>query len=206
MNGFIDSGGGTPPLLFDPLKGEDAETLFTQMRGRAFDLALVRGVARRCPWGKPQVIVCGPLRKGRPFPTTFWLTCPFLDRRCGQLESEGAVGELEAALAGPGAEKAWESYNERAARFRLALLSEKERKVLHTEGAAFMKNLESVGVGGIRTGSKPSVKCLHLQVATWLGFGFHPAGQWLSAKLECLDCAGEMRARCEPAMSCKEGF
>jgi hypothetical protein len=46
-------------------------------------------------FGVPQVIACSPLRDGKPFPTTFWLTCPHLVRLCGVLESEGAVTELE---------------------------------------------------------------------------------------------------------------
>jgi hypothetical protein len=206
MNGFIDSGGATPPLLFETLRGKDLETLDAQMKGRAFDVTIVRGIARRCPWGFPQVIVCGPLRKARPFPTTFWLTCPFLDRTCGQLESEGAVGELEGILARPGVEKSWAAYNEKAARLRRRLLSGEERDVLLASAPAILENVESVGVGGIRPGEKPSVKCIHLQVATWLGLGYHPAGEWLAGKLARLDCAGSWRIRCEPPISPKEGL
>lgn len=136
--------------------------------------------------------------KGRPFPTTFWLTCPFLDRKCGQLESEGAVGELEAILASPERETAWANYNDTASRLRLGLLSESERRILLSAGSTLLESLETGGVGGIRPGPKPSVKCLHLQVATWMGLGFHPAGRWLAARLGCLDCGGEWRARCEP--------
>ena len=206
MNGFIDGGGGTPPLLFESLKGKDAQTLVFQMKGRAFDITIVRGVARRCPWGMPQVIVCGPLREGRPFPTTFWLTCPFLDRKCGQLESEGAVGELEGILAAPVAAKAWARYNESAALFRRDLLSQEERDLLLSGSPALLESLESVGVGGIRPGGNPSAKCLHLQVATWIGLGYHPAGEWLARKLVSLDCGGSWRTRCEPELSCKEGL
>lgn len=206
MNGFIDSGGGTPPLLFESLKDKDFQTLVFQMKGRAFDISIVRGVSRRCSLGMPQVIVCGPLRKGKPFPTTFWLTCPFLDRKCGQLESEGAVGELEDILAGPAAGVAWARYNEGAAFFRRDLLSEEERNLLLSESPALLESLESVGVGGIRPSGKPSAKCLHLQVATWIGIGFHPAGEWLGRKLLSLDCGGSWRARCEPVISRKEGL
>jgi hypothetical protein len=196
MNGFINGGGATPPLSFEALRKDDGETLGSQMRGRAFDLAIVRGVAKRCPWGKPQVIVCGPLREGRPFPTTFWLTCPFLDRRCGRLESEGAVGALEAFLSGQEESKAWERYNGLAARFRLDLLSEAEREKMVREGASLIESLTRGGIGGIRVGSRPSVKCLHLQVAAWLGLGFHPAAQWLASKMEGLDCGGTWISRC----------
>ncbi len=197
MNGFIKNGGETPPLLFEDLRKEDVQTLSLQMRGRAFDASIVRGIAQRCPWGKPVVIVCGPLRRGKPFPTTFWLTCPFLDRKCGQLESEGAVGQMEEFLAEPGRENAWAKYNLRAALVRSGFLSEKERQGLGKETDLLLKSMEGVGVGGIRLGDNPSVKCIHLQVATWLGLEGHPAGEWLSEKLGRLDCAGAWRLRCE---------
>jgi hypothetical protein len=196
MDDFIRSGGETPPLSFEALGKEDAETLGSQMRGRAFDIRIVRGIAKRCPWGKPQVIVCGPLRDGRPFPTTFWLTCPFLDRLCGRLESEGAVGALEVFLSGPEEVKDWEQYNELAVRYRLGLLSVAEREKMTREEPAMMENLETAGLGGIRVGSRPSVKCLHLQVAAWLGLGFHPAGAWLASRMERLECGGTWVPRC----------
>ncbi len=195
MNGFIAGGGETPPLSFEGLAKHDLETLLQQMKGRAFDVSIVRGIAKRCPWGKPQVIVCGPLRKGKPFPTTFWLTCPYLDCMCGRLESEGAVKEIETCLSEKLPE--WQCYHAAAANCRLALLSPREREALAGESASLGKVLQNTGIGGIRPTGAPSAKCLHLQVATWLGLGFHPAEQWLYSKLGTLHCGKAWISRCK---------
>lgn len=205
MKGFIDPGGETPRLLFEPLEPGDPGTLLRQMKGRAFDTGLLRGIARRCPFGKPQVVVCGPVRRGKPFPTTFWLTCPFLERACGRLESAGAVGEMETALSTETGRKAWVEYNEKAALLRSGLLRREESLALRKEESDLAKRLEGVGIGGIRPGSKPSVKCLHLQVAAWLALGSHPAGEWLAEKLDSLDCGGQWLDRCMPPAAPKEG-
>ncbi len=195
MDGFITGGGDTPPLSFETLGEHDLGTLLRQMKGRAFDAAIVRGIAKRCPWGKPQVIVCGPLRKGQPFPTTFWLTCPFLESQCARLESEGAVRDIERCLAEKPQE--WENYHGAAADFRMSLLSDWERDVLAPEGSPLRGALQKTGIGGIRPTGTPSAKCLHLQVASWLGLGFHPAENWLLTKLGCLDCGKAWLFRCE---------
>ena len=205
MKGFIDPGGETPRLLFEPLEPGDPGTLLRQMKGRAFDTGLLRGIARRCPFGKPQVVVCGPVRRGKPFPTTFWLTCPFLERACARLESAGAVGEMEAVLSTETGRKAWAEYNEKAVLLRSGLLSREENLPLRKDEREMVKRLEGVGIGGIRPGPKPSVKCLHLQVAAWLALGSHPAGEWLAGKLDSLECGGKWLNRCTPPAAPKEG-
>ena len=205
MKGFIDPGGETPRLLFEPLEPGDPETLLRQMKGRAFDTGLVRGVAMRCPFGKPQVVACGPVRRGKPFPTTFWLTCPFLERACARLEAAGAVGVMEAVLSTETGRNAWTEYNKKASLLRSGLLGREGNLPLRGEERELAKRLEGVGIGGIRPGSKPSVKCLHLQVAAWLALGSHPAGEWLTGKLDSLDCGGKWLDRCTPRVVPKEG-
>ena len=68
------------------------------MRGRIFDPTIAIGIAKYCKWGKPQVLLCAPLYRMKPFPTTFWLSCPFLAMRCSKLEASGGVRELEEFL------------------------------------------------------------------------------------------------------------
>lgn len=59
-------------------------------------------MARRCPYGYPQVVVTHPLHRTEEgfvvFPTLFWLTCPFLGAEVARLESAGAVKRYEARL------------------------------------------------------------------------------------------------------------
>lgn len=59
----------------------------------------VVAVARRCFCNKPQVIVNDPLPKGKdglltPFPTLFWLTCPYLVKSVDRLEAAGWIARL----------------------------------------------------------------------------------------------------------------
>ena len=56
-------------------------------RPRAF-----RAVAVRCPFGRPAVTEQAPFDEdGRPFPTQFYVTCPFLVAAISRLEAAGGV-------------------------------------------------------------------------------------------------------------------
>ena len=62
---------------------------------------------------------------------------------------------------------------------------------------AVMKSFEIYGVGGINMVSSPcSAKCIHLQTATWLGWRYHPAAEWLADNIGELDCNGYCNAVC----------
>lgn len=51
-----------------------------------------RGVAVRCPFGKPAVTEQAPFDgDGRPFPTQFYVTCPHLVAALSRLEAAGGV-------------------------------------------------------------------------------------------------------------------
>ena len=51
-----------------------------------------RRVAVRCPYGFPAVTEQAPFDPdGRPFPTTFYLTCPWLVAALARVEAEGGV-------------------------------------------------------------------------------------------------------------------
>ena len=52
-------------------------------------------VVARCTGGHPLVIRNQPIdNQGRPFPTTYWLTCPEANRLVSRLESAGWIGRL----------------------------------------------------------------------------------------------------------------
>jgi hypothetical protein len=60
----------------------------------------VRSVAVRCPYGFPAVTEQEPFDEdGRPFPTTYYLTCPWLVGAVSRLEAEGGVARWSAAAA-----------------------------------------------------------------------------------------------------------
>jgi hypothetical protein len=59
-----------------------------------------RGVAVRCPFGRPAVTEQAPFDDaGRPFPTQFWVTCPALVAAISRLEAAGGVDRWSRAAA-----------------------------------------------------------------------------------------------------------
>ncbi|MDD7650046.1 DUF501 domain-containing protein [Cloacibacillus porcorum] len=180
----------TLPAFWTEIGEKDVSVLRRQMRGRKFDASAVIAAARRCRHGCPQIIVSSPVSaSGVPFPTIFWLTCPFLDHRCGELESEQRISELEAFFAAMPA-AAVEKMHQDYAALRLVLIGGGKSSALSEMNEGMRRVLTESGVGGINwREARQAVKCLHLQTATWLGMGAHPAGEWLAEKLGALDCA-----------------
>jgi hypothetical protein len=142
-------------------------------------------VETRCRFGYPQVVQVHPLMRGKPFPTLFWLSCPYLTREIDRLEAMGWVGRLEgllredAALAGQFA-AAHDAYVAE----RLALLSAREQAAL--EAAGRLTSLTQRGIGGIQDRSR--VKCLHLHVAHALARE-NPVGERILLLLPQQGCA-----------------
>ena len=108
-------------------------------RPRAF-----RAVAVRCPFGRPAVTEQAPLDEdGHPFPTQFYVTCPFLVAQISRLEAAGGVEAWTRAVA--------DDLELRASLEQAQL----EQRRLRPELAA--------GIGGsTRDGS---LKCLHAHAA-----------------------------------------
>jgi hypothetical protein len=121
-------------------------------------------IAVRCQWGRPSVIASpSRLADGTPFPTLYWLTCPYLLERVSSLESAGFIS-------------AW---NERADTDPVlsVLLGEadaelRERRARESGGT---DGCASVGVAGQRDSA--SVKCLHAHVALALAGIRDPVGE-----------------------------
>lgn len=172
-------------MTFVPLKGRDRVVLNRQMARRRFDPSAALAVACRCGHGMPQVILCRPLKGGLPFPTTLWLTCPWLVKTLGRMESHGGVTALEEDLAKK--PHHWRRYQRAYARLRLSLLAPAQRAFLARYQPQLWRSLAQGGVGGIRS-AEPTAKCLHLQVGALLGMGWHPAGRWLRDRLGPLTC------------------
>jgi len=143
----------------EPVSLED-QRIITRQLGRQ-----IRGlieVAVRCQYGYPQAIRVYPLLEGQPFPTLFWLTCPFLCRAISQLESAGWIGRIERLLHKDGDLKRRMNNAHRAyIGERHELLSVEDRADLADIEAS--KSLLEKGIGGIS--DLRHVKCLHLHVA-----------------------------------------
>jgi hypothetical protein len=129
-------------------------------RPRAF-----RRVAVRCPFGKPAVTEQAPFDgAGRPFPTQFYVTCPYLVAAISRLEAAGGVERWsEAARA-----------DERLASSLEAAQAEQRR----------LRPEIDAGIGGsTRTGS---LKCLHAHAAFALARPGYELGDRIVAELPSL--------------------
>jgi uncharacterized protein len=122
-------------------------------------------VAVRCPFGKPAVTEQAPFdAAGRPFPTQFYVTCPFLVAAISRLEAAGGVERWSRAAAAD-AELGQSLADAQA-----------EQRRLRPELAA--------GIGGsTRTGS---LKCLHAHAAFALARPGYELGDRIVAELPAL--------------------
>jgi len=143
----------------EPISLEDQRIITCQLGRQTRGLI---EVAVRCQYGYPQAIRVYPLLEGQPFPTLFWLTCPFLCRAISQLESAGWIGRIERLLHKDGDLKRRMNNAHRAyIGERHELLSVEDRADLADIEAS--KSLLEKGIGGIS--DLRHVKCLHLHVA-----------------------------------------
>ena len=157
-------------------------------RKQRFDPSLIAGCVR-CRHGGIQVLVCRPFSvKLRPFPTTFWLTCPYLVRRAGMIESQGGVSELEEYMTRRNMFHEWRQYNLRHQAVRFGLMGESFRRYMRRYRGKIFRSVMRSGIGGMKLAENITVKCLHLQTAAYIGLGRHPGGEWLKAKGLCGDC------------------
>jgi hypothetical protein len=133
----------------------DDQAVVAQQIGRAPRSYL--GVAARCPFGRPAVTEQAPYDAGgRPFPTTYWLTCPHLVAAVSRLEASGGVERWSARVA---ADPELRASLERATERQRVL---RRRLAAGAAGADEGASLDA-GIGGA---SRPErLKCLHAHVA-----------------------------------------
>jgi hypothetical protein len=138
----------------------------------------VRGIAVRCPFGRPAVTEQEPYdRDGEPFPTTYYLTCPHLVAAVARIEAAGGV----------------ERWTEDATRDPVLLESleraTREQRHLRRELAAGQIGRDhgaslELGIGGARTPER--LKCLHAHVAFALARPGYVLGARMLAELDPL--------------------
>ena len=128
-------------------------------RPRAF-----RRVAVRCPYGRPAVTEQEPFdESGEPFPTAYWLTCPYLVAALARIEAAGGVERWTGAAA---------EDSELAASLERA----------HAEQRALRPELD-LGVAGTRFGAA-GLKCLHAHAAFALARPGYELGERILADVE----------------------
>lgn len=153
------------------------------------DVALAS--ARRCSHGRVQVLLCSPIYRGRPFPTSFWLVCPHLISAAASAEGEGGVRALGAALVGH--EREYDEYQCLHALVRVALMPRAQRGYLRAHRLPYWDAVTKTGVGGsARRSGPPNVKCIHLHTASFMALRRHPAEDALRDMLGSLECDGSI--------------
>jgi len=141
-------------------------------------------VVSRCGHGFPRVIAVAPdLGDGTPFPTTFWLTCPYLTDAVHSLESRGVHRVL-----------AEQATSDAAFAHRIVAADAAYRAARAAEGDG-ADPCGDVGTAG--QVDALAVKCLHARLAALLAGIEDPVGGQVRVLLEqetsVLDCPD---ARC----------
>ena len=124
-----------------------------------------RRVAVRCPFGRPAVTEQAPFdENGTPFPTQFYVTCPYLVAAVSRIEAAGGVERFtQAAKSDP------------VLAASLARAEDEQRR-LRPELPA--------GIGGSTRGG--SLKCLHAHAAFALARPGYELGDRIVAELPAL--------------------
>jgi len=131
------------------------------------------------------VIRVHPVVAGKPFPTLYWLTCPFLSKEIGHLEAAGWVKRLEARMAEEDDLRiAMHEAHRRTCAQRDGLLSAEDKDVLAEAGARL--GFHGRGIGGISDWDR--LKCLHLHAAHALA-DENPIGSIILRRLPSLECS-----------------
>lgn len=180
--------GGGPARVWlagwEPPGPDDVAAITAQIGRPARGLV---AVAARCRFGKPAVVVVSPVlptREGiEPFPTTFWLTCPYLVAQVSALESEGWIGRLAAeSKADPRLARELEQAHQAAATLRRALAGQEALQRLARLSPRAAERIATSGVAGIR--HPAGIKCLHAHLADYLGRGANPIGRRVTEILQ----------------------
>ncbi len=136
--------------------------------------------ASRCAYGFPNVIATSPtLEDGSPFPTLFWLTCPWLGEIISEAESSGGVAVWAERLAND---------PDLAARMREADAAYRDARLAEGGGLDPAAHLSAAGLRDVTR-----TKCLHAHAAAFLAGIGDPIGESVLAgrSVECED------ARCQ---------
>lgn len=134
-------------------------------------------VVRRCKHGYPALIESRPVIDGKPFPTLYWMTCPFLVKAVSRLEALGWISNLEELIAKDSVfrERYLKAHKE---------IQDKRAKLTNDENIRAI--LSKVGSGGIRDLRR--VKCLHLHLSDFLAGIDNPVGEIVFKAIGNIEC------------------
>jgi hypothetical protein len=133
-------------------------------------------VAVRCPFGLPAVTEQSPYdERGDPFPTTYYLTCPWLVAAVARIEAAGGVERWTGEVArDPVLRESLERATDEQREIRTELAGDGSE----SDGGASL----ALGIGGSRT--PEHLKCLHAHAAFALARPGYLLGERILDELE----------------------
>lgn len=142
----------------------------------------MREVSKICPFGYPAVIKVLPFFNNRVFPTTYWLTCPYLNKNISRLEDSNWINKLQEKINNNDElKKQLERAHNNYAKQRMNMLDKKTVKKIKEISYDIYFTLKNSGVGGIK--DKNGIKCLHTHVADYLVNKLNPVGEIIFKKV-----------------------
>lgn len=121
-------------------------------------------ILKRCIFGYPQVIKCAPDIKNKPFPTLYWLTCPYINKQIDKLENKGMIRDISNIISNDNnLKKKYIEITEKYIKERIDFFYElfPDKKINSI--------LENTGIGGIRNWKHElNIKCIHLHFAYYM--------------------------------------
>jgi uncharacterized protein len=135
-------------------------------------------VVGRCPFGLPAITEQVPYDDaGEPFPTTYYVTCPWLVAQISRLEAAGGVERWgERVAADPDLAASLDRATEQQRRIRRELAAGKTGR---DEGASL-----ELGIGGARRPER--LKCLHAHAAFAFAHPGYELGELIVEEIEPL--------------------
>ncbi|HOL87016.1 MAG TPA: DUF501 domain-containing protein [Defluviitoga tunisiensis] len=168
----------------------DLDIIYNQLNRKVDNIL---SITLRCKYNYPQVIQCYPLKDNKPFPTLYWVTCPYLVEVVSKLESESLIATLE--------KKVFENSELKEQLFQAHLEEIKKRVIILGDQIEQLprnikKKIEESGIGGTADFNK--IKCLHMHLASFLSKEPNPIGQIVSNMISEKNCLDE---RCKSFIS-----
>ena len=155
----------------------DDRALVERQLGRA--PRALRRVVVRCPYGAPAVTEQWAYdERGKPFPTTYYLTCRYLVAAIARLEAAGGVERWSAQLTNDGTlADSLARANDRQRLLRRELV----REPVGTDAGASLE----LGIGGAASDAR-GLKCLHAHAAFALADPDYELGAGILAEVDPL--------------------
>lgn len=133
-------------------------------------------VSKECPFGYPAVIKVYPFFNGRVFPTTYWLTCPYLQKDISVLEDKGWITKMQKIVDNDKeVAQTLKGSHQNYAKERFEMLDSREKDKMKEISHDIYMTLKNSGIGGVK--DKKGIKCLHTHVADFLVNRVNPIGK-----------------------------